>query len=142
MARCLDLPVRLREAGFVSVFSTPIDHSRGAAGMAHDLSAMSVDESGLADWDVWLPTGSSMFEGIANKDAVIDVALLRLLAVGALCLRHIPVKRASSTFLSLDGLSMSRHFGANDLGYGAADESTELLLKLAPYGHLTQVLSK
>jgi hypothetical protein len=145
----LDLPVRLREAGFVAVFGTPVDcggdssSGRSArAALSTDLSRMSSDELGVGDWDVWLPTVSHSFEGLPQKDPLMDLRLLRLLAVGSLCLGRTPVRRASSSFLSLDGLAMAKYFGANDLGYGGLDDGTVSMLSLSPYRSLMQALSK
>ena len=70
---------------------------------------------------------------------VFDYQLLRILAVGSLCLMNVPLIRASSRNFTVSTLHMAPYFGANDLGFGAFDEITADRLKLQPITQLEQV---
>ncbi len=73
---------------------------------------------------------SSLKQDICITHAARDYRLLRVLAVGSLFLNNVPYKRASSRFLSLEGLQMAYACGANEFGFGAYDHSTAQSLQL------------
>lgn len=86
--------------------------------------------------DVWTPGYSSSNGESLFEQAAVDLRLLRVLAVGALVIRDVGARRASSRFLSLEGMQIAGLLGANDFGFGAVDAVTAKALHILPYEFL------
>ena len=132
---------RLHDSGLMSVVATPVGGRAGYHEIAQEIVRLRERWSSRELIDVWLPSFERNQDGARIRDAVVDMQLLRVLAVGAICLADVPVKRASSSFLSLEAMSLARSFGANDLGFGAVDETTSEVKKIQSYSVLLQALS-
>ena len=86
------------------------------------------------DIDLWCPAcsgrGSRRALGCEATEGAANLTLLRFLAIGTICLPYVPWRRASSAHFSLEALNLARYFGANDFGFGAANEEAETVLSL------------
>ncbi len=126
----VDVLKTVREAGMpaslmtnVLGFSTPLE-------LAKEL--MHVNEiAQQLPIDCWMPGfDESKLPARMPDRGTLDFQLLRLLAVGSLCLPSIPYRRASTRYFSMEAIQFSRHCGANDFGFGAVNEMTARTMHL------------
>lgn len=131
---------RLEEAGLTAVVGTAI-RDKPEEVIDDMLTLRSLIDSGGAV-GIWLPFVDPSHLIGSPKRGITEMRLLRALAVGTISLRGVPVRRASSSYLSVEGLSMARVLGANDLGYGAVDDTTMHALGILPYQSLLHAFAR
>jgi len=131
----------VHQAGFPAHMITYIDQFDTMDGLAKEL--LDINElSGVCGMvDLWSP-GLSSGRAKGLSYAPVDVLLLCTLAVGTLCLDNVPARRASSSFFSLDALTLAPYCGANDFGLGAVDLGAAALFQVQPFDTLQEISSR
>lgn len=120
----------LHELGFNAGVETNLDVFRLPRHLALELVRLNKEAGQAGIVQVWSPGVAQVRGGKRFSDAAADLRILRALAVGALALRNVPFVRASSLYLSNDGMKFSAGCGANDFGFGAVDRYTAANLHL------------
>lgn len=117
-------------------FCTAIDTLPNPRAIAEHLAA--IDELSQRDGliNVWFPGLSRLCQTFPFSGAALDLLMLRLLALGTVCLPTVPRRRASSQYLSLEAFNVAHLCGANDFGFGVLDGETEDFLRLKQLGAL------
>lgn len=124
--------------GFRQSFCTALDTLATPRDIAEHLHA--IDTFSRADGllSVWFPGFSQTCRTFPLTGAALDLLMLRMLALGTVCLPKVPRRRASSRYLSLEGFSVAHLCGANDFGFGALDDITRDVLQLKKLGALRE----
>lgn len=131
---------RLEEAGLTAVIGTQISEQPDEI-IEEMLTLRSFIDSG-SSIGVWIPFVERGLIVGSSKRGVTEMRMLRAIAVGTIALKGVPVRRASSSYLSVEGLVMAKLFGANDLGYGAIDDTTMNTFGMMPYHSLLQAFAR
>ncbi|RMD85235.1 MAG: hypothetical protein D6808_05655 [Candidatus Dadabacteria bacterium] len=127
------------ECGFETSLVTLIDAYGNFHSLADEIILIRDLTSKKKIIDVWGPGYSEEIRSNPALRQFFDIYLLRLLAIGSICLTDIPVIRATSKYFSLASFSVALDFGANDLGYGALTGNAKKLLKLRALVELEEV---
>jgi hypothetical protein len=129
-ASMVDVLKSVRDAGFPASLVTNISEYGSPLELAKELLRVN-DISREQPIDVWVPAYDyGMKARSSTQNPALDFQLLRVLAVGTLCLNAIPYRRASTRYFSMDAIEFSRYCGANDFGFGAVNELTARTMHL------------
>lgn len=139
-ASMVDLLKTVHEAGFPASLVTNVSEFSSPLELAKEL--LRVNEIAQEQpIDVWVPgyhvpRGSS---AMLSRSA-LNFQLLRVLAVGSLCLDAVPQRRASTRYFSVEALQFARFCGANDYGFGAVNELTARAMHLEKLDRLKKAI--
>lgn len=130
---------QIRSADFSGSLCLDLDRARDPGALAAAIAATGSVAASERCIEVWFPglsreSGRHCFPGVA-----LDLLMLRVLAIGTVAIPHVPYRRASNRYLSLDAVRVAHLFGANEFGFGAIDGLTADVLELQSYERLREV---
>jgi len=128
----------LSSTGFRQSFCSALDTLATPRELAEHLQAIDTLSRQDGCLSVWFPGFSRACRTFPHAGAALDLLMLRMLALGTVCLPKVPRRRASSRYLSLEGFAVAHLCGANDFGFGALDDTTEDILQLKKLGALRE----
>lgn len=134
----VDVLKTVREAGFPASLVTNVTEFTSALDLSKELLRVN-DIAKQQPIDVWVP-GYSAGAVSASSRSSMDFRLLRVLAVGTLCMDAVPYRRASTRFFSVNAIQFSRFCGANDFGFGAVNEITAQAMHLEKLERLREAI--
>lgn len=139
-ASMVDLLKTVHEAGFPASLVTNISEFSNPLELAKEL--LRVNEIAQQQpIDVWVPGYQvSRASSPTLSRAALNYQLLRVLAVGSLCLDAVPHRRASTRYFNVDALQFARFCGANDYGFGAVNELTARAMRLEKLDRLKKAV--
>ncbi|MBN8549410.1 MAG: hypothetical protein J0M12_08860 [Deltaproteobacteria bacterium] len=136
----VDVLKTVHEAGFPASLVTNVSEFSSPLELAKELLRVNEIAQGQPI-DVWVPGYqiSRASSSLISRSA-LNFQLLRVLAVGSLCLDAVPHRRASTRYFSVDALQFARYCGANDYGFGAVNELTARSMQLEKLDRLKRAV--
>jgi hypothetical protein len=127
-----DVLSTVRAAGFPASLVTNVADFESPLELAKELLRVNEVASQM-QIDVWVPGFELTQRARSNQQlarSAVDFELLRVLAVGTLCMDSVPYRRVSTRYFSVDAIQFARYCGANDFGFGAVNELTAKAMHL------------